>query len=50
MWMEAGDLSKDSRYIKRIRVTGGEFSGQVEEHGVCSRTRTFIYWSGFYLE
>ena len=34
MWMEAGDLSKDSRYIKRIRVTGGEFSGQVEEHGV----------------
>lgn len=34
MWMEAGDLSKDSRYIKRIKVTGGEFSGQVEEHGV----------------
>ena len=34
MWMESGDLSKDGRYIQRIKVIGGDFSNQVEEHGV----------------
>lgn len=34
MWMEAGDLSKDSRYIRGIKVSGGSFSEQVEEHGI----------------
>lgn len=33
MWMEAGDLSKDSRYIRNIKMIGGSLSGQVEEHG-----------------
>jgi hypothetical protein len=33
MWMESGSV-KNGQYINRIRTIGGEYSRQVEEHGV----------------
>ena len=44
MWMEAGDLSKDSRYIRNIKMIGGSLSGQVEEHGCYVQGEDHLFY------